>query len=136
LWLAYKDLSSIAGFAPCLILIAISSISWFARGGQVAAKRRVESRSASRFIRIYVFDLCKPRPKQISAPIETGQGKVFEKCVREAQFCALGFPGNRRRGNAVKKLAEMLPAEFIGYKLARSWKVKMEIPRETPRNHL
>jgi hypothetical protein len=61
---------------------------------------------------------------------------VFEKWVREAQFSAFGSPGNRRRGNAVKKLVEMLPAGFIGYKLARGWKVKMEIPRETPRNHL
>jgi hypothetical protein len=64
-----------------------------------------------------------------------GEEKVFEKWVRVAQFCAFGFPGNRRRGNAVKKLAEMLPAEFIGYKLARSWKVKMEILGETPRKH-
>jgi len=48
----------------------------------------------------------------------------------------LEFPGNYQKGNAVKKLAEMLPAEFIGYKLARGWKVKMEIPRETPRNRL
>jgi hypothetical protein len=43
------------------------------------------------------------RPKQISVPIETGEGKVHEKRVREAQFWALGFSRNRRKGHAVKK---------------------------------
>jgi hypothetical protein len=64
-----------------------------------------------------------------------GEEKVFEKWVRVAQFCAFGFPVDRRKGNSVKKLAETLPAGFIGYKLARAWKVKMEIPGETPRKH-
>jgi hypothetical protein len=38
------------------------------------------------------------RPNQISVPIETGEENVSQKRVREAQFWALGFSGNRRKG--------------------------------------
>jgi hypothetical protein len=44
---------------------------------------------------------------------ETAEGKVFEECVREAQFGALGFSRNRRKGHAVKNLAEALQTEAV-----------------------
>jgi len=45
------------------------------------------------------------RPKQMSVPIETGEENVSEKRVREAQFWALGFSGNRRKDYAAENLA-------------------------------
>jgi hypothetical protein len=68
------------------------------------------------------------RPKQISVPIETGEGKVSEKRVREAQFWALGFSGNRRKGSAVENLAGELKTETVRYKLSVAREFKMEIP--------
>jgi len=57
------------------------------------------------------------RPKQIWVPIETGEGKVSEKRVREVQFWALGFSRNRRKGYAVENLAGGLKTETVRYKL-------------------
>jgi len=68
------------------------------------------------------------RPKQISAPIQTGEENVREKRVREAQFEALGFSGNRRKGYAVENLAGGLKTETARYKLSVAREFKMEIP--------
>jgi hypothetical protein len=53
------------------------------------------------------------KPKQISVPIETGEENVSEKRVREAQFWALGFSGNRRKGYAVEDLDGGLKTETV-----------------------
>src|SRR5262245_29209892 len=66
--------------------------------------------------------------KQISVPIETGEENVSEKRVREAQFWALGFSSNRRKGYAVKNLAGGLKTETVRYKLSVAREFKMEIP--------
>jgi hypothetical protein len=71
------------------------------------------------------------RPKQISVPIETGEENVSEKRVREAQFWALGFSGNRRTGYAVENLAGGLKTETVRYKLSVAREFKMEIPVKT-----
>jgi len=68
------------------------------------------------------------RPKQISVPIETGKENASEKRVREAQFWALEFSSNRRKGNVVENLAGGLKTETVRYKLPVAWEVKMEIP--------
>ena len=68
------------------------------------------------------------RPKQISVPIETGEENVSEKRVREAQFGALGFSSNRRKGDAVENLAGGLKTETVRYKLPVAREFKMEIP--------
>jgi hypothetical protein len=61
-------------------------------------------------------------------PIETGEENVSEKRVREAQFWALGFSGNRRKGYAVENLAGGLKTETVSYKLSVARELKMEIP--------
>ena len=60
-------------------------------------------------------------------PIETGEGKVSEKRVREVQFWALGFSRNRRKGYAVENLAGGLKTETVCYKLPVAREVKTEI---------
>jgi hypothetical protein len=71
------------------------------------------------------------RPKQISVPIETGEENVPEKRIREAQFWALGFSGDRRKGYAAETLAGGLKTETVRYKLSVAREFKMEIPVET-----
>jgi hypothetical protein len=56
------------------------------------------------------------------------EGKVSDKRVREAQFLALGFSRNRRKGHAVKNSAEALRKETVENKLSVGREVKMEIP--------
>ena len=67
-------------------------------------------------------------PKQISVPRETGEGKVPEKRVREAQFWALGFSRKRRKGHVFKNLVEALQTEAVTHKVSVVREVKMEIP--------
>jgi len=54
------------------------------------------------------------RPKQISVPIETGEGKVSEKCVGDATVFGLRFFRNRRKDSAGKNLAGALHATGLG----------------------
>jgi hypothetical protein len=68
------------------------------------------------------------RPKQISVPIETGEGKVSEKRVREAQFVGLGFSDDRRKNYAVEKLTGGLKTETVTYTLPLGPEGKKEIP--------
>jgi hypothetical protein len=46
-------------------------------------------------------------------PIETGEEKVSEKWIREAQCGAWGFSCNSRQGHAVQNLAEALQTEAV-----------------------
>jgi uncharacterized protein YdeI (YjbR/CyaY-like superfamily) len=48
--------------------------------------------------------------------------------VQVAQFWALGFSGNRRKGYTVENLVVGLKTETVGYKLSVAWEFKMEIP--------
>src|ERR1700732_2143651 len=73
-------------------------------------------------------DSMNRRPKQISVPIETGEGKVSEKCVGNATVFDLAFFRNRRKGSAAKNLAGALHADRVGCTLSVAWEVKMEIP--------
>ena len=70
------------------------------------------------------------RSKQISAPIETGEGQIPEKRGRIVQFWALGFSRDRRKGHAVENLAGGLKTETVRCKLPVVQDVKMEIPGE------
>src|SRR5882762_5369692 len=69
-----------------------------------------------------------PYTETESVPIEAGEENVSEKRVREAQFWALGFSGNRRKGYAVENLAGGLKTETVRYKLSVAREFKMEIP--------
>ncbi len=68
------------------------------------------------------------RTKQISLPIETGEGKVSGQWVREAPIGALEFSRKPGKGHAVKNLAKGLKAEAVRYKLSLGWELKTEIP--------
>jgi hypothetical protein len=67
-------------------------------------------------------------PKQTSVPIETGEGKVSEKRVREAQFLGLGFSDDRRKDYAIENLTGGLKTETVTYTLPLGREGKKEIP--------
>ena len=58
---------------------------------------------------------------------------MSEKCVGDTTVFGLGFFRNRRKGSAVKNLAEALQTEAVRYKLSLGWEVKTEIPVECAR---
>src|ERR1039458_1983556 len=67
---------------------------------------------------------------------ETGEGKVFEEWVGEASVLALRFWRGRRKGSALKNMAEALQTDGLGCTLSVGREVKMEILGNTRRSFL
>jgi len=47
--------------------------------------------------------------------------------LEKRRFLVLRFCGSRRNGSSLKRLAESLHADGVGYMLSAGWEVKMEI---------